>query len=101
MRDGAADDGSGDVVQEAREHEDDRQQHEGALPVVGQEARQRLGHAAVLEMPQQQGEAQRQPEQVGAHHPFVGHVGRQAGKARAEPETRKHQLAGGNGGQAA
>ena len=62
---------------------DDDQQHEAALPVVGQEARHLVGHPALLEMARQQRKAHQQQEQVGEDHPFVRHVQREAGEARA------------------
>ena len=66
-------------------HEDDDQQHEAALPVVGQDGRHDVGHLAFLEMPRQQREAHQQQEQVGEHHPLVLHVADEAGQARRRP----------------
>ena len=86
-RHGAADQRRGDVVEEARQHEHDDEQHEAALPVVGQEGRHLVGHAALLEMPRQQRKAHQQQEQVREDHPFVLQVQRR-GPARPAPNLK-------------
>ena len=68
------------------------EQHEAALPVVGQEVRQHLGHVAALEMVGQQREAEQQAEQVGEDHPLVRHVQREAAEPRAGLEAGERQL---------
>ncbi len=97
--DGAADQRGGDVVEKAGEHEDHRQQHEAAFPVVRQVARKRLRHVAFLEMARQQCEAQQQAEQIDQHHPFVAHVRAEAGDTGAVLEAGEDELVGRDGGQ--
>ena len=47
---GAADEGGGNVVQEAGQHENHDEQHKAAEPALRQKTRQELGDVAVLEM---------------------------------------------------
>jgi hypothetical protein len=95
-----ADQRSGDIVEEAGQHEDDHQQHEGAHPAFGQQPGQHLRHAAVLEMPGQQRKADQQAQQVGEQHPFVGHVHAESRDAGAGLEPGEHDLVGGDRHQA-
>ena len=75
------------------QHEHDRQQHEAALPVVGQESRQHGGHAAVLEVLGEQREAQQQAEEVRQDHPLVAEVSPMNPlKPRAGLKRREEQL---------
>ena len=96
----AADQGRGDVVEEARQHAHDHQQQEGALPVVGQEGRHDVGQLALLEMPREQREAHQQQEQIGEDHPLVPHMQRKAAEAGAELEAGEGELVGDDGGEA-
>ena len=92
MRDGAADHRRGDVVEERRQHEHRGEQHEAALPVVGQPARQHRRHLAVLEGPGQQGEAEQQEQQVGQRHPLVLEMNGEAGQARTRSRTARSTI---------
>ncbi len=85
VRHGAADERRRDVVEERRQHEDEHQQDEGPLPVVGEVARQHLRDLALLEVPRQQGEAEEQAEQIEDHHPLVPEVGDEAGETGCPP----------------
>ena len=87
VRHRAADQRRGDVVEERRDHEHHHEQHERALPVGGQEARQHQRHAALLEMPRQEREAHEQQEEVGEDHPLVREVAQQPADARAFLES--------------
>ena len=91
-RDGAADERRRDVVEERGKHEHHDEEQEAALPVVGKEVRQHLGHLAALEVVRKQGEAEQQAEQVCKDHPLVRHVRRQAGKPGAVLEPGKGEL---------
>ena len=73
-------------------HEDDDEQHEGALPVVGQIARHLLRDPAFLEVPRQQREAHQQQEQVGEDDPLVLHVQRKAAEPGTELESGEDDL---------
>ena len=90
--DGAADQRGGDVVEERRQHADHPQQHEAALPVVRQVARQHRRHLACLEVVGKQREAEQQAEKVGENHPLVQHVQRKTFHPRAGFESRKGEL---------
>ena len=79
MRHRPADQRGGDVVEEGREYEHDREQRKAAGPVVRQDSRQRVGQAALLEMRRKQRETDQQQEQVCEKHPFMGEL---RGKAR-------------------
>ena len=89
--DRAADQRRGDVVEERRQHEDHHQQHERALPVVGQQLRQPRRNAAGLEMLRQQREAEQQAQQVGEQHPFVAEVRDEPRQARPFGERREQR----------
>ena len=95
-RHGAADQRGGDVVEEARQHEYDDEQHESALPVVGQEGRHLVGDAALLEMPRQQRKTHQQQEQVREDHPFVLQVPGETRQAVAELEAREREFVEGD-----
>ena len=97
--DGPADQGAGDVIQEARQHEDDDQQGEAAEPAVGENAGQHLGNPTVLEMPRQQREPEQQSEQVDQQDPLVAQVGRQTGEPRPLVKAGVLQLEGSDGGE--
>ena len=88
-----------DVVEEARDHCDEDEQHEAALPVVGQEARHLVGDLAFLEVAREQGKAHEQEEQVGEDHGLVRHVLDEARQAGAVLEARKAQLVERDGGE--
>ena len=83
-----------------RQNENHYQQHERALPVVRQEARQHCGHLAFLEMLRQQREAEQQAEQVGEDHPLVQHVQPEAAQSRAGLESGKTKFVERDHGQA-
>ena len=83
-RNRAADDRGGDIVEERRQHENHGEQHESALPVVGQEFRQHCRHMAFLEVPRQQRKADEQEEEVAQNDPLV----RQVGGETIEPGSR-------------
>jgi hypothetical protein len=51
-------------------------------------------------MPRQQGETDQQAEQVHEQHPFVRHVGAEAGQADAELEAGEQDLVAGDDGEA-
>ena len=86
-RHGPADQGGRDVVEEARQDEDDDQQREPALPVVGQIGRHLVRNPAVLEVPRQQRKAHEQQEQVRQDDPLVLHLQAEAGEPRTEFEA--------------
>jgi hypothetical protein len=72
----AADQRGRDVVEEAGQHEHDREQDQS----VRQEGRHRVRDAAVFEVARQDRGAHQQQEQVREDHPFVPHVQREAGE---------------------
>jgi hypothetical protein len=88
----AADQCRGNVVEEARQDRDDREQGETARPAVRQDRRHLVGNAAVLEVTRQDGEAHQQQEQVGERHRLVLQVQREAAQARAELEAGEDKL---------
>ncbi len=88
----AADHRRGDIVEEARQHEDHHEQDERAFPVAGQEARQERGNAAVLEVLGKQREAEQEPQQIREDHPFVQQMQPEAGESRARLEAREQKL---------
>jgi hypothetical protein len=90
--DRAADHRRGDVVEEAREQPHQHQQHEAALPVVGQEPRQHRRHLALLEQVGQQREAEQQQQQVRQDHPLMPQVQHEAAESGAALERRQHDL---------
>ena len=92
LRDRATDQRRGDVVEEARQHEHQRQQQEAATPVVRQQVGQPPRQPALLEVARQQREPEQQHEQVGEHRPLAAEVTEQAGKARHTVETSRRQL---------
>jgi hypothetical protein len=69
-----ADECGGNVIEEARQHENHDQEDEAALPVARQEARENGRYATCLEVLRQEREAQQQAEQVGEQHPFMGEM---------------------------
>ena len=84
----------GDVVEERRHHEHAGEQHEAAFPVIRQQVRQHLGHAALLEVIGPQREAQQQPEQVRERAPLVAEVRVKAGQAGTGLEAGDDDRAG-------
>src|SRR6185369_1178273 len=90
--DRAADDSRGDVVEERGQHEDHHQQHEAALPVVGQPVRQYRGNLAPLEVVRKQCETEQQAEQIGEDHPLMQQVQAEPGEARALLEAGETEL---------
>ena len=74
LRHRPADHGGRDVVKERGQDEDDREQREPALPVVGQDRRELLGDLAVLEVLGQEREPEEQAEQVEQDAPLVRDV---------------------------
>ena len=68
---GAANHGSGDVVQKAGDDENQDQHDEAALPVIRQIVGQDGGNFGLLKMVCQQGKAQQQAQQVGKRHPLM------------------------------
>jgi hypothetical protein len=90
--DRAADQRGGDVIQEARQHENHEKQHQPAFPVVGQQFWQPLRNAAGLEVLGQQRKAEQQAQQVGEQHPFLAEVIEPAGDAGSFRERRKRDL---------
>ena len=88
----AADQRGRDVVEEAREDEHDREQHEPALPAIRQECRHLVGDAALLEMAREDREAHQQQEQIGQDHGLVLHVQGETGEPRAGLEAGERQL---------
>ena len=89
---GAADHRGRDVVEEAREHEHQQQQHETAFPVVRQVIRQQGGQSAAFEVVCEQRESQQQSEQVGERHPFVGEQCQQTGHTGHAGEIPEAEL---------
>ena len=88
----AADQCRRDIVEEARQHEHQHQQHKAALPVVRKQRRHLVGHAALLEMPRQQRKPHQQQEQIGQNDPLMLHVQAEAGEAGAGFEAGEGQL---------
>ena len=91
-RHGAADQRGGDVVEEAREHGDDHEQREAALPVVRKKRGHLVRDAALFEMPREQRKSHQQQEQVREDDPLVLHVQREAGEPGAGLEAREREL---------
>ena len=92
LRDRAADQRRGDIVEKARKDGDDDEQRQGAFPVVGQERGHLVGNSAPLEMPRQQRETHEEQKQVRENHPLVLHVQGEPREARAELEAREREL---------
>ena len=84
----AANQGGGDVVEKTGNHKHQHQQHETALPVIGQIVRQHRRHVAVFKMFREQREPEQQAEQVGEGDPFVTQMQQQALDAGARLEAR-------------
>ena len=78
----AADQRRGDVVEKARQHEHQRQQHEAAFPVVGKQRRHFIRNAALLEMPGQERKPRQQQEQIGQYDPLMQHMMSQSLRAQ-------------------
>ena len=91
-RDGPANDRRGDIVEERGQHEDHCQQHEPALPVVGQEARQDRGNAALFEMIGNQRKTKQQQKQVGEDDPLMRQMGGEAREPVAGLESGEPEL---------
>ena len=72
--DRAADDRGGDVVEERRQHEHDREQREPALPAVRQKSRQGIRDRAPFEVAREHGEAEQQEQEIREHDPLVREV---------------------------
>ncbi len=89
---GAADHRRGDVVEKARQHENNQQQVKPAFPVVRQEIRQQVGRAAVVEVLRKQCKPDQQTEQVAKDHPFVAKMRYQPHDSRPGIETRERKL---------
>ena len=92
--DRAADHGGGDVVEERGQHEHHEQQHEAALPVIRQEARQHVWRMAVVKMRGEQGDSDEQAEQVREHHPFVTEMDQQSTYARTGRKAGEREFIG-------
>ena len=92
----AADQGRCDVVEKARQHEHDGEQHKPAGPTVRQERWHLVRDAAVLEVPRQDRKAHQQQEQVGEDHPLVVHLQHEAAEALSLPEAGEEQLVDGD-----
>jgi hypothetical protein len=99
-RNGAADQCGGDIVEKAREHEHQHQQHDAALPVVRQQCRHRIRNPALLEMPGQQRESHQQQEQVAERDPLMRHVVAEAAEACAVLEAGEDELVDDDDGKA-
>ena len=99
-RNGAADQGGGDIVEEARQHEHQDEQDNAALPVVRQQRRHLIRNPALLEMPGQQRKAHQEQEQIGERDPLMRHVVAEAGQARTVFETGEDQFVGDDRGKA-
>ena len=99
-RNGAADQGRGDIVEEAREHEHQDEQHDAALPVVRQQRRHLIRNPALLEMPGQQRKPHQQQEQIGERDPLMRHVVAEAGQARTVLEAGEDQFVDDDRGKA-
>src|SRR5574343_1260576 len=96
---GAADEGGGNVVEEAGDDEDHDQQDETALPVVGQELGQDDRDVALFEMAGKKREAGEQAEESGDGHPFVAEVAEPAGDAKPGLEAGEYDLVQADGDQ--
>jgi len=94
---GPADHRRCDVVQKTRQHENDQQQAESALPVIGQKIGQQLGGAAVLEVLRQQREPDQQSQQIAQDHPFVPKMRYEPCHPRTGLEAGEPELVQGNG----
>ena len=99
-RNGAADQRGGDVVEEARQHEHQDQQHDAAPPVVRQQCRHRIRNPALLEMPGQQRKSHQQQEQVAERDPLMRHVVAEAAEAGAVFEAGEDELVDDDDGKA-
>jgi hypothetical protein len=69
-----------------------REQHEAALPVVRQDARQRIRNMTVLEVLREQRESEQQQQQVDQDHPLMNQVGAKAAPASAALKWREKNL---------
>jgi len=95
----ATDQRGGDVVEERRQHEDDCEQGEPALPVIGEDVRQQRGDARLFEVLGEQSEAEQQAEQVRQDHPLVLQVQHQPFDARSGLEAGEEELVRCDGGE--
>jgi hypothetical protein len=95
----AADQGSGDIIQEARQHEYNREQSQAATPAVWQICRHCVGDSTLLEVTRQDGEAHQQQEQVGENDPFMVKLQHKAVETRALAEAREQKLVDRNSGK--
>ena len=62
-----------DIVEEARQNEDDDEKDSAAFPVIRQQGRHLIRNPALLEMPRQQSKSHQQQEQIGQRDPLVRH----------------------------
>ncbi len=91
-----ADQCRGDVIEKAREQEDDDKKHERPHPACWQQLRQDFRHAAVLEMAGQKRKADQQAEQIDQQHPLMRHVQAESSQAFSGLEAGEQDLVGGN-----
>ena len=98
--DRAANQRGSNVVEEGRQNEHHHQQHETALPVVREKARQHLGHMTVFEVPGQYRETEQQAEQIGNDHPFMRQVAGQPVQAGDTVKPGEAELVQDDGGKA-
>jgi len=99
-RNGAADQGGGDIVEEARQHEHQDEQDNAALPIVRQQRRHLIRNPAFLEMPGQQRKPHQEQEQIGERDPLMRHMVAEAVQARTVLEPGKDQFVDDDRGKA-
>src|SRR3954469_897220 len=88
----AADQGTCNIIEEARQHEYNCEQSQTATPAVWQECWHVVRDSTLLEMTRQDRETHQQQKQVGEDPPFVLKLKHQAGQALALSEARKQKL---------
>src|SRR3954453_261973 len=93
----AADQGTSNIIEEARQHEYNCEQNQAATPAVWQECWHVVRDSPLLEMTRQDRETHQQQKQVGEDHPFVLKLKHQARKVLTLSEARKQELVQCNG----
>ena len=92
VRHGATDQRSGNVIEEAGEHENHDQHQEATFPVCRQELGQDHRHVALFKMAGEQRKTGEQAEQVGNRHPFMTKMPGKTSHADTGLEAGKNDL---------
>src|SRR5215471_16919488 len=97
----ATNDGRGNIVEKARQHEHHDKQHQAALPIVRQQRGHLVGNGAFLEVARQQRKSHQQKKQIAEEGKLVAHMQAEPRKAGTISETREGQFVCSNGGETA